>query len=177
MWREGDTDRVKLPALLFSRTHSGAEGLRMHRTRAAGTWMCARAGGEGPDVVCVHGLGVSGRYFVPLGERLRARARVHIPDLRGFGLTPGPRPALGVRGLAAALDSWMAAVGVERATLVGNSFGCQIAVELAVTRPERVQRLVLNGPTATRKRGRRFHNSFGSYGTSRGSHPLSCPSH
>jgi pimeloyl-ACP methyl ester carboxylesterase len=37
--------------------------------------------------------------------------------------------------------------GVERASLVGNSMGCQTAVELAVTQPERVAALVLLGPT------------------------------
>lgn len=138
---------MNLSALLFSRTHSGGDGLWMYRTRAAGTCVNARTGGEGPDVVCVHGLGVSGRYFVPLAERLRARARVHIPDLPGFGLTPGPRPALDVQGLAAALDSWMDAADLERATLVADSFGCQIAVALAVAHPERATGLVLNGPT------------------------------
>ena len=52
-----------------------------------------------------------------------------------------------MRGLAATLADWLDAVGLVRPSLVANSFGCQIAVELAVARPERVAALVLVGPT------------------------------
>lgn len=38
-------------------------------------------------------------------------------------------------------------MGIESAALLGNSFGCQIAVEFAVRHPGRVLRLVLQGPT------------------------------
>ena len=41
----------------------------------------------------------------------------------------------------------MAAIGLPRAALLGNSFGCQIAVECAVAHPERVSHLILQGPT------------------------------
>jgi pimeloyl-ACP methyl ester carboxylesterase len=41
----------------------------------------------------------------------------------------------------------MDAAGVERACFVGNSMGCEILAELALRHPERVLRLVLQGPT------------------------------
>lgn len=100
-----------------------------------------------PTVVLVHGLVVSSRYMVPVGERLSARCRVYAPDLPGFGQSDKPPQALGVPALADALARWMSATGIDRAALVGNSFGCQVIADLAVRCPERVERLVLVGPT------------------------------
>lgn len=112
-------------------------GLRLH-------WW---EGGRGPPLVFVHGIGVSGRYLRPTARLLAADARVLVPDLPGFGQSERPRRALGVAGLAQALAAWLSAVGVERADFVGNSLGCQTLVHLAVAEPQRVERLVLVGPT------------------------------
>jgi 2-hydroxy-6-oxonona-2,4-dienedioate hydrolase len=118
-----------------------AGGLRMH----------ARVFGEaapgGPSVVLVHGLVVSGRYMVPAAARLAHDRRVFVPDLPGFGGSDSPPCVLDVAGLSGALSAWMEGIGLERATLVGNSMGCQVIAELAARRPERVERAVLQGPT------------------------------
>jgi pimeloyl-ACP methyl ester carboxylesterase len=97
--------------------------------------------------VLVHGLAVSSRYFVPLARRLAGRRSVLAPDLPGHGRSGTPPRALGIAGLADALLEWLDLAGIERAPLVANSLGCQVAVELAVRAPERVERLVLVGPT------------------------------
>jgi 2-hydroxy-6-oxonona-2,4-dienedioate hydrolase len=62
-------------------------------------------------------------------------------------LSEAPPTALDVDGLAQWLDEWMAVAGIERVALVGHSLGCQVAVEAALRHPERVERLVLVGPT------------------------------
>ena len=49
-------------------------------------------------------------------------------------------------GLAHALVSYCDAVGVERATFVGNSLGCPIIIEVATTFPDRIERAVLVSP-------------------------------
>jgi pimeloyl-ACP methyl ester carboxylesterase len=49
--------------------------------------------------------------------------------------------------LADALAAWMAATGLARVALLGNSFGCQVIADLAARHPERVERAVLQGPT------------------------------
>ncbi len=100
-----------------------------------------------PAVALVHGLGVSSRYMLPLAHELAPFYRVFAVDLPGFGLSERPAPPLGLIELAEALASWMRATGLRSATLVGNSYGCQIAVELAARRPRLVERLVLVGPT------------------------------
>jgi pimeloyl-ACP methyl ester carboxylesterase len=103
-------------------------------------------------VVLVHGLGVASGYFVPLAERLVGRYDVFAPDLPGHGASTRPRHALDVRGLAGALGAWMDAIGLPRATLVGNSLGCQVVTALGRLRPDLVERLVLIGPTVDRER-------------------------
>jgi pimeloyl-ACP methyl ester carboxylesterase len=103
-----------------------------------------------PDVVCVHGLGCSHRYFAPLALHLAPHARVAAPDLPGFGRSPGPRKPLDVRGLSLALADWLRVTGREGAVLVANSAGCQVVVDLAAHAPELLGPVVLNGPTMDR---------------------------
>lgn len=103
---------------------------------------------RGPAIVFLHGIGVSSRYFLPTAGRLADRCSVYAPDLPGFGRS-GRLPARPtVRLLADVVEAWLDAAGLAPPdALVANSFGCQLAVDLAARRPERVQRLVLVGPT------------------------------
>lgn len=112
-----------------------------------GTRLHVRRGGEGAPVVLLHGIGVSGRYFVPLGRELAADRAVSIPDLPGFGKSDAPARPLGVLGLADALLAFLDAAGLERPPVVANSMGCQVVAALAARQPERVGPLVLVGPT------------------------------
>lgn len=125
---------------------------RSEVTAAAGTRMHAAVLGPpgAPDVVCVHGLGCSHRYFLPFARRLAPAARVAALDLPGFGRTPGPREALDVRGLSLALADWLRATARGGALLVGNSGGCQVIVDLAVHAGQLLGPVVLNGPTVDR---------------------------
>jgi 2-hydroxy-6-oxonona-2,4-dienedioate hydrolase len=100
-----------------------------------------------PAVVLVHGLMVSSRYMVPTLKRLARHYRTYAPDLPGFGKSEKPSRILDVAGLTDTLSAWMDALGLEGAALVGNSIGCQIIAELAVRRPELVERAVLQGAT------------------------------
>ena len=117
-------------------------GLRLH-ARVSRTPLP----GPAPTVVLVHGLGVSSAYLVPTAERLAAVAQVYAPDLPGHGKSDTPERVLDVPGLAEALLRWMDAAGIERPTLLGNSLGCQTILHLAARHPERVDRLILTGPT------------------------------
>ncbi|GHF40176.1 pimeloyl-ACP methyl ester carboxylesterase [Amycolatopsis bartoniae] len=122
-------------------------GWRSEFTSVGGVRMHAGELGSGPEVVCVHGLGCSHRYFLPLARELAPRTHVTAPDLPGFGRTPGPREALDVRGLSRALGSWLRATGREGALLVANSAGCQVVADLATHSPELLGPVVLIGPT------------------------------
>ena len=108
--------------------------------------VCLDAGPGADALVHVHGFGISGTYLEPTAARLAPRHNTYVPDLPGMGRSMRPDHALDVPGLAKALVSYCDAVGVERATFVGNSLGCPIIVELATTFPERIERAVLVSP-------------------------------
>ena len=108
---------------------------------------CGPADRPGPPVVLVHGLAVSHRYLMPLATLLARRHPVAAVDLPGFGLSGDPGAALGTRALADALGGWLRATGSGPAVLLGNSYGCQVIVDLVVREPAVAVALVLAGPT------------------------------
>jgi pimeloyl-ACP methyl ester carboxylesterase len=122
-----------------SRYVSGA-GPRLHIRERAGTGL------PGPAWVLLHGLAVSHRYLMPTAQAL-AGSRVLVPDLPGFGRSQKTRLAYDVGRHTEVIAAWLDAEGISGAYLLGNSFGCQVAVELAVRRPDLVAALVLVGPT------------------------------
>jgi 4,5:9,10-diseco-3-hydroxy-5,9,17-trioxoandrosta-1(10),2-diene-4-oate hydrolase len=106
--------------------------------------------GTGPPVVLLHGggPGASGvsnysRNIEPLAEHFR----VIVPDMPGYG-----RSAKGVDGsdpfgyLADHIRGMLDVLGIDRAHLVGNSYGGSCALRLALDTPHRVDKLVLMGP-------------------------------
>ncbi len=129
----------------------GLPEVRSVWTEVNGLSMHARvaevAPAEAPAVVLVHGVGVSSRYMIPTLRRLSPFYRVYAPDLPGFGRSDHPPDVLGPEPLADALAAWMDTMGLSRAAVLGNSMGCQVAVDLAVRHPDRVGRLILTDPT------------------------------
>jgi 2-hydroxy-6-oxonona-2,4-dienedioate hydrolase len=115
-------------------------GVRVH-----GRVSTAAAGGV--PIVFVHGLGASARYMEPTMARLAAAHPVAGLDLPGFGRSGSPRHVLSLAELGDALSAWLDARGIGPAVLVGNSFGCQVIVELATRQPARALGLLLNAPT------------------------------
>jgi pimeloyl-ACP methyl ester carboxylesterase len=100
-----------------------------------------------PPIILVHGLGVSSRYMMPTARRLAPYRVVYAPDLPGFGRSRKPPRPLNITESADALAHWMEMLAIERAVLLANSIGCQIIIELALRRPELVEKLVLVSPT------------------------------
>ncbi|KAI5916092.1 alpha/beta fold hydrolase [Thauera sp. 2A1] len=105
--------------------------------------------GDGFPLLMIHGSGpgvsawANWRLVMP---ELAKRSRVIAPDMVGFGFTE--RPA----GQKYDMDVWVEqavglldALGIERADLVGNSFGGALALALTIRHPQRVRRLVLMG--------------------------------
>lgn len=108
--------------------------------------ICLDAGPTADAIVHVHGFGISGTYLEPTAARLAPRHRTYVPDLPGMGRSIRPPQPLDLPGLARALMSYCDTVGVERATLVGNSLGCPIIVEVATAFPDRITHAVLVSP-------------------------------
>ena len=118
------------------------DGIRIHARVSEGTPK------PGPDpVILIHGLGVSSTYFTPSAERLASRFTVFAPDLPGHGRSAANSFPPNVEDLAQFALRWMSAAGISRASIVGHSMGCQIAIEMAIREPGRISRLVLAAPT------------------------------
>lgn len=107
---------------------------------------CQTAGPDAPAMVHVHGFGISGSYLEPTAALLAPDHRTFVPDLPGMGRSLRPEQPIDLPGLARALIHYCEAVGVERATFVGNSLGCPIICEVATAYPERIERAVLVSP-------------------------------
>ncbi len=104
------------------------------------------AGARGPALVLLHGLGSSldawRLNLDPLGESFRVVA----PDLLYFGKSAKPASAPTHAAFSAFVTAFMDALGIARATLVGNSMGGAVATRTALDAPERVERLILVDP-------------------------------
>ncbi|MCX6462918.1 MAG: alpha/beta fold hydrolase [Pseudonocardiales bacterium] len=96
-------------------------------------------------VLLVPGLASSSRYMEPLGVELAADRLVVAPDMPGNGRSPRAEHPLSLDELAETLQRLM-----EKTTgpsvVVANTFGCILAVELALRAPDLVERLVLTSP-------------------------------
>ncbi|KGN32508.1 alpha/beta hydrolase [Knoellia sinensis KCTC 19936] len=99
--------------------------------------------GSGPAVVLLH-AGVADRgMWSPVVPALAAAHRVVTPDLRGFGESALPGEAYAD---ADDIANLLGALGIDRAAVVGASFGGRVAMEFAVRHPHRVESLVLVCP-------------------------------
>ena len=103
--------------------------------------------GEGDPLICIHGLGATKASFLPTVSALAEHHRVIAIDLPGFGDSVKPLgAAYDAAFFARSVLSLMDAMGIERAHLAGNSMGGRVALELGMTEPDRVGRLVLLSP-------------------------------
>lgn len=102
--------------------------------------------GDGAPVLFVHGLGGSWPNWLGQLPALSARRRAIALDLPGFGHSPMPAGKISIEGYAKMLAELMDSLGLPSAAIVGNSMGGEIAAELAIADPQRVQRLVLVSP-------------------------------
>ena len=110
--------------------------------------------GEGYPVILVHGSGPGVTAYAnwrPNIPYLSQFYRVIAPDMVGFGYTEQPE------GYEFSLDNWvqhiigvMDALDIQKAHIVGNSFGGGLAIATALRYPERVGRLVLMGAAGTK---------------------------
>ncbi|MHA7835052.1 MAG: alpha/beta fold hydrolase [Algiphilus sp.] len=111
-------------------------------TVAPVTLHCPEAG-DGPSVLLIHGLGASHQDWRDVAPRLAESYRVLTPDLRGYGSSPrGPGPYR-PDTMAGDVLALMERHDIQQAHVVGHSMGGAVAVELAISAPERVQSLTI----------------------------------
>jgi 2-hydroxy-6-oxo-octa-2,4-dienoate hydrolase len=105
--------------------------------------------GDGPPVVLIHGSGpgvtayANWRLVIPA---LAEKVHVYAPDMVGFGYTERPSDVeYGVQTWADQLIGLLDSLGLDQASIVGNSFGGAIGLRVAAQHPDRIHRLVLMG--------------------------------
>ena len=104
-----------------------------------------RYGHGGPGIVLLHGFGTSSFVWRTVAPALAlARRTAFAIDMLGYGESDRPfGEDFGIAAQAEYLDRAMTALRVPRATIVGIDVGGGVALRLAATRPERVDRLIL----------------------------------
>ncbi|MGK5529401.1 alpha/beta fold hydrolase [Streptomyces sp. URMC 129] len=98
--------------------------------------------GEGPVILLIHGNATGPQDWRRIMRELSATHRVVAPALPGYGGT-GPLGDVRPKRLVSFLTAFLDELGVAEVIAVGHSLGGLLAGEFALTRPERVTRLVL----------------------------------
>jgi pimeloyl-ACP methyl ester carboxylesterase len=117
-------------------------------TREGETFVVTCGTAQAPPVVMLQGSGANAAMWLPDIEAYAQRLHVHAVDVIGEpGASATSRPPLGSMAYAEWLDDVLDGLKLERAALVGVSLGGALALDYAVRRPERVDRLALLAPS------------------------------
>lgn len=100
---------------------------------------------EGQPVLFLHGWPDSWFSFSRVLPLLPEDIRALAVDQRGFGDSDRPQSGYSIPEMAGDAIAFLDALAIERATLVGHSFGSFVARQVAIAQPHRVDALVLIG--------------------------------
>jgi pimeloyl-ACP methyl ester carboxylesterase len=116
-------------------------------TSAGETFVIESGPVDAPPVVLLHGTASNSAMWLPDVAGWTRRLRVFAVDIIGdAGLSASNRPALDTDAHARWLDDVLAALSLQRTSLVGISLGGWLSLDYATRRPERVQKLVVINP-------------------------------
>jgi len=99
--------------------------------------------GEGPPLVLIGGLASQISETEWLTRAMARTHRVLAFDNRGAGRTDKPDEPYSIPMMAADTDGLMGTLGIREASVLGVSMGGRIALELALSHPDRVSQLIL----------------------------------
>ncbi|MDB5187266.1 MAG: alpha/beta hydrolase [Candidatus Saccharibacteria bacterium] len=108
----------------------------------------------------MHGLGVSGEYYLPFAEEVNDFYDVYIIDLPGYGNTPKPDQPLTIKELSIVLHAYIAQKKLSNVIVVGQSMGCQIIAHAVADNPTPFSKMILLAPTVNKNERRFFIQSF-----------------
>jgi pimeloyl-ACP methyl ester carboxylesterase len=115
------------------------DGVRVHYQEAGDA--------EGPPMILIHGFATSNLVWSKVFLDFAAGGfRVIAPDLLGYGYSDKPRDLdYTIARQAEMVVDFMKQLGVERAVLVGSSYGAAVAATVALDHPAMVEKLILVG--------------------------------
>lgn len=119
---------------------SDVEYVELHGERIA-----YRDAGSGEVILLIHGMAGSSQTWHAVLPRLARHYRVIAPDLLGHGRSAKPRSDYSLGAFAAGLRDLLDALGISRATIVGQSLGGGVAMQFLYQHPQYCRRLILIG--------------------------------
>jgi poly(3-hydroxyalkanoate) depolymerase len=125
--RAGPADRMRILTV-------GGRGLRVAVREGAAGW---------PPLLLCNGLGASLELFQPFVDAVDPRRPVIRFDMPGIGGSPAPVVPYHLTTLPSLLAGLLDQLGYEQADVLGISWGGGLAQQFALSRPDRVRRLVL----------------------------------
>jgi pimeloyl-ACP methyl ester carboxylesterase len=115
----------------------------MHYVTLHGHRIGYRRGGDGPVLLLLHGIAGSSQTWIPAMELLADHYTVLAPDFVGHGHSDKPVGDYSLGSFANWMRDLLEVLGIERATVVGQSFGGGVAMQFAYQFPDRCDRLIL----------------------------------
>ncbi len=146
------------------------EGPGVRAARVDGLRLAYRVDGpeDAPPVIVLHGWGANKETVTSIQACLRGSYRTIALDLPGFGASDPPPEPWGTPQYAALVRSFMAHLGITKASFIGHSFGGKTSIIVAATYPELVDRLVLIDASGIRpKRGVSYYARVYGFKTAR----------
>jgi len=114
------------------------EHVRIH-----GHELAFRRAGHGPAILLIHGIAGSSRTWEQVLPLLAQDHTVVAADLIGHGDSDKPPGDYSLGAHASTLRDLLSVLAIERATVVGQSFGGGVAMQMTYQYPENCERLVL----------------------------------
>ncbi|HXQ58979.1 MAG TPA: alpha/beta fold hydrolase [Acidimicrobiales bacterium] len=105
--------------------------------------MAFRRAGHGPAILLIHGIAGSSKTWEQVIPLLARDHTVVAADLIGHGDSDKPPGDYSLGAHASALRDLLSVLGIERVTVVGQSFGGGVAMQMSYQYPENCERLVL----------------------------------
>ena len=100
-------------------------------------------GGEGAPLLALHGLASSAHWYDIVAPMLRDRYHIYAPDQRGHGQTTSATSGYDWQTLSRDLDRLLDYIGLDEVSVMGHSWGGNVATNFAANYPGRVKRLIM----------------------------------
>lgn len=104
-----------------------------------------REKGSGEPLILLHGNGEDGSYFKHQIDYFSGRYRVIALDTRGHGKSPRGTEPFTLEQFSRDLYDFTESLAISSAIILGFSDGANIAMKFAMSYPDRVKSLILNG--------------------------------
>jgi len=97
---------------------------------------------DSPPIIILHGFFASSRNWRQIAQRLSARYHVYMPDMRNHGAS-AHHPLMDYPSMTADLLRFIGERSLESTSLLGHSMGGKVAMWLALTSPNKVNKLIV----------------------------------